>query len=342
MIQRIAILATILTLASGGAIAQDNPPQPKGKLSGYMFGDYFYNIGNHDRSMKDLNGFQFRRIYLTYDHAISPEFDSRFRLEADQSANTSDGKIGVFVKDAYLRWKNLFEGSDLFFGISPTPAFEISEDHWGYRSLEKTIMDLRGIVSSRDFGADLRGRITGDGTVNYWVKLGNNSGNRPLSNKYHRYYGQLHFKPDKNWQATVYADLASAPSLAGDLSNNRIVLSAFAGYRNETFAAGIEGFYRTVQNGLIVGTTRENLKTLGVSAFAWGKVADQVRLIGRVDFYDPNTSVDKDGNYLFIGALDYMPVKDVHVMPNLLVQSYQATGADSDVTGRMTFYYVFR
>ena len=50
------------------------------------------------------------------------------------------------VKDAWLKWKNIFSGSDLIFGISPTPAFDVSEGAWGHRYLEKTIMDLDGIV----------------------------------------------------------------------------------------------------------------------------------------------------------------------------------------------------
>ena len=34
---------------------------------------------------KDLNGFQFRRIYFTTDYAIDETFSARFRLESDQT-----------------------------------------------------------------------------------------------------------------------------------------------------------------------------------------------------------------------------------------------------------------
>src|SRR5258708_1048095 len=47
----------------------------KGKFSGEMYFDYFYNIQQRDTSKKDLNGFQFRRIYFTYDYAIASNFD---------------------------------------------------------------------------------------------------------------------------------------------------------------------------------------------------------------------------------------------------------------------------
>ena len=97
----------------------------QGKFGGYMVGDYYYNV-TRDQNFTSLantqpsaampgatamQAFQFRRIYFTYDNDISETFTTRFRLEVDQASNASNGKIGVFVKDAYLRWKNIFSGT---------------------------------------------------------------------------------------------------------------------------------------------------------------------------------------------------------------------------------------
>jgi hypothetical protein len=330
--------------------AQDPQTAPKGKFSGYMFGDYFYNIQQKDTSRKDLNGFQFRRIYLTYDYAIAPNFDTRFRLEDDQAELFSNNKFGVFVKDAYLKWKEVFQGSTLVFGLSPTPAYDVSEESWGYRSLEKTIMDLRGIVPSRDLGIDLKGKLTSDGTINYWMKIGNNSGNTPESDKFKRYYAQLHFKPAANLQVIASADYDAEAKITDTYDqqtkeNTRIVVSGFINYKEtDNYSLGIEGFYKTAQNNFrpSSSTALENQHTYGVTFFAWGTVADNVRLVGRFDMYDPNSSVDNDGNYLFIGAVDYLPAPDVHIMPNFYYQSYQATSAQSDIVARMTLFYIFK
>jgi hypothetical protein len=346
-----AILA--LFLFALPAIGQDStatPPPPKGKFSGYMFGDYYYNVQQRDTTKKDLNGFQFRRIYFTYDYAISPRFDSRFRLEADQAALSSNGKIGVFVKDAWLKWKNVFEGSDFLFGMSPTPAYDASEEAWGYRSLEKTIMDLRGIVPSRDLGVDLKGKLTSDGTANYWLKIGNNSGNTPEGDKFKRFYGQLLFKPSPGLQIIASADYDAEAKVTDTFDgatkdNNRVVLSGFAGYQEKGKCSfGVEGFYRTAQNSYrpSAGVGLESQNTFGLTAFVWDQVSEDIRLVGRVDFYDPNSSVDKDGNFLFIGALDYLATSDVHIMPNIYVQSYQAENVQADVVARMTFFYNFK
>lgn len=122
----------------------------QGKLSGYMFGDYYYNVAR-DKNYATLSNtgmagaapggtamqaFQIRRVYFTYDNDISETFTTRFRLEADQGTDVlNSGKIGVFVKDAYLKWKNIFSGSDFIFGIQPPPTYDVSEAAWGYRSL---------------------------------------------------------------------------------------------------------------------------------------------------------------------------------------------------------------
>ncbi|MGE5497856.1 MAG: hypothetical protein ACM3Q2_07295, partial [Syntrophothermus sp.] len=242
---KIIILFSALVLVLAGSLTAQEKPSPK--LSGLMFGDYFYNIDQKDSSKKNLNGFQFRRIYVTTDYTISESFDTRFRLEADQSASslTSGGKIGVMVKDAYLKWKNIFQGSDFYFGISPTPEIETAESFWGYRSLEKTITDLNGIISSRDLGVDLRGKFDESGTIKYWVKIGNNSGNAPEVNKYKRFYGMLQFMPLNFFQFTVYGDYASYAPKTDPLDKQAKGNNAFVGalhlnfFQKDVYSAGV-------------------------------------------------------------------------------------------------------
>ena len=199
MNKKLFIVSIIILFSSIGFAQDDN----WGKISGQFFVDYFYNVArdgnftNFDdtavEGVKDLNGFLLRRASLNYDKNISEKFSARFRLEADSKSNSSNNKIGVFVKDASLKWKNIFEGSDLIFGIQPTPSFDVSEKYWGYRSLEKTIQDLRGFVSSRDLGIALRGNISESNKINYTVMFGNNSGNSAETDKYKRYYAAVRF-----------------------------------------------------------------------------------------------------------------------------------------------------
>jgi hypothetical protein len=335
----------------------------QGKFSGLMFGDYFYNIERDSgidtlkntalTGKKDLNGFQFRRIYFTYDYKISDDFDSRFRIEADQT--TANNKIIVFIKDAFLKWKNIFKGSDLIFGIQPTPAFEVSESVWGYRSLEKTILDLRGIVSSRDIALSLKG-VLSEKLVYYWIMIGNNSGVSPEIDKYKRFYGHIQVNLSEFVYLTLYGDLKVRPDLKvgnenTSLSNNDITSALFIGYKNKTFSIGSEGFIQARENGMKkqLGSASEysSLNTLGLSFFGSYNFSGSFGLMSRFDFFDPNIDNTFKGdsrNYYLLGAR-FNPVETVSIMPNIIIETYESDSAmdyDPSVTVRLTFYYQFQ
>ena len=371
------LLAIGLFVASGNLFSQ-------GKFSGYMFGDYYYNVArdssfNHTApsnaasssaapGTKAMQAFQLRRVYFTYDNDISEQFSGRFRLEADQAANASNGKIGVFVKDAYLKWKNVFSGSDLIFGIQPPPAYEISEAAWGYRSLEKPIMDLRGIVSSRDQGISLHGKLVSDGMVNYWIMVANNSGNSPETDKYKRYYAHIHVKPSANLQATVYADLADRADFndayhsGSTLSNSPITTALFVGY-SEPFAynLGVEAFLQNTSNALkdTLSKSYSSRSALGISIFGSYNLMPELAVVARYDNYNPSTaSKGKDPvkvtssvannnlarNYIIAG-LSYKADKNIYIIPNIVYETYEApksrTAPDASVTARLTLHYIF-
>jgi len=353
--RKIYSLLLIVILAATVSHAQDL--KDKVKFSGLMFGDYYYNIDNVDAKSKNLNGFQYRRIYITTDYAVAENFDARFRLETDQSANsnTAGGKLGVMVKDAYLKWKGIFSGSDLIFGLSATPAFDISEGAWGYRSLEKTIMDYNGIVSSRDMGVDLKGKLTDNGSVNYWVKIGNNNGNAPENDKYKRYYGLLQIKPAAGFQVTGYFDYAAKADVTDKVdkttkSNNAYVASLFLNYQQSSdFAIGVEAFTRSIQNGFAKNAVSalQDQKSFGVSAWAWATLSEKFKAVVRYDSFDPNTDNDDDGTGLLIAGIDYKAAKNVSIIPNVEVGTFQkavnANGSTSksNVQGRVTFSFTF-
>ncbi len=366
-------LLVVLIVISFSVRAQE---KSSGRFSGYVFGDYFYNAARDTgissfsnvatQGKKDMQGFQLRRIYFTYDYEISDIFSTRFRLEADQVSNTSDGKIGVFVKDAYLRWKNIFSGSDLFFGIQPPPAYEISEALWGYRSLEKTIMDLRGIVSSRDIGVALKGRFDEGGTVNYWLMVGNSSGNKPESDKYKRAYAHLYFKPAKNLHVTLYGDLKFQPSISDPnstatpkptLSNDVITTALFVAYsEKDVFTLGAEAFVATTANGIKKGAVApfemKSKNAIGLCVFGSYNIQPDVAAVVRFDYFDPNSDRDfkGDARSYIVAGLSWKPDKNVSIIPNVQIESYQARPATSttpeikykaSVTPRVTLFYVF-
>ena len=350
------ILLAALSLTS--IIYTQDKPVPK--ISGYMFGEYFYNVARDTGisslsnvatgGKKDLNGFQFRRIYFTYDNEISSTFSARFRLEG-----TTGSPI---IKDAYLKWKNVFDGSDLLFGLQPTPAFEISEGFWGYRSLEKTILDLRGIVTSRDLAVSLKGKLDESAMIKYWVMFGNNSSTGAESDKYKRLYAHLQFAPTEKISLTVYSDYKMQPSIndlkststpKATLNHNALTTAVFAGYtEKDMFKFGFEGFLQSTPNDYKDGSPDSlvSKNAIGLSVFGSYNLSAVLSLVGRYDLFDPNMNnkAKSDSRNYFIFGADWKADKNVSIIPNILYETYEGIGSrsvEASVTARITLFYTF-
>jgi len=84
---------------------QDTPQNDRVmKIRDYAFGDFYWAAASHDESLKDRNGFWFRRIYLTFDKAMAEQLDMRLRFEMNSAGDFgSDARLEPFAKDVYLR-----------------------------------------------------------------------------------------------------------------------------------------------------------------------------------------------------------------------------------------------
>src|ERR1035437_970985 len=207
--KKLQIMLIALILLSFNAFSQKDTAQtkkafvPSGKLWGYVFGDFTYKAHTNSFNMsntqyattpKDYNLFDIRRIYLGYDYDISEHFSTQLLL-AYEGQNASDGSRTVFIKAANLRWKNIFKNSDLVMGQMSTPTFATtSESVWGYRSLEKTIMDERKIGGSNDVGVSLQGKLNDKGDYGYNLMISNGSGATPETDKFKKFYADMYIK----------------------------------------------------------------------------------------------------------------------------------------------------
>jgi len=328
-------------------VIQTEPDYPRGRISGYMFGDAYYNVnGSSDSTRvnldgngpigKTLDGFQIRRAYFQLDNDLSVKYSTRFRLEMDGKELTSGGKLGVFVKNAYLQVRSLIPRGNFFFGEITTPTFENSEEFWQYRSIEKTIVDFRGTPSS-DLGVELKGFADPDHKIGYSAMIGNGQGQKPENNRNKRLYFALPLNLVRDLKIEPYADYEHGLNGA-----DKALYKLFAGYEFKKVAIGAE-----VLDQVIHSRTVPNSEPRGFSSFARMTPSPTLGAFARYDRWEPNkraaNRVDQD---LMIGGLDWQPYKDVHVMPNVEATKYRAKGtatapAHDDLQARVTFYYRF-
>jgi len=300
----------------------------EGKVSGLMCGDFYYNFSDPDTSVHN-NGFQLRRVYFNYDRDLSETFSVRFRLEMNSSPG---GQLEPYIKNAYLAWKNLVPNSTLYFGAQGTPTWGVAEKVWGYRSVEKTIMDLRGAGSSADLGIGIKGKLNESGTFGYHVLVANGEGKKGESNEFKKVFVSIPVVLAGNIDVVPYVDYEGG---AHDMTKQTLAL--FVGITGETMKAGVEVFQKTDKKAF----AGDDLVKNGFSVFGSASVAEKLTGFARFDMYDPNTDLDKDGNNLIIAGLDYEVEKDVNVIPNIRIESYELSDIDNLITAMLTFYYRF-
>jgi hypothetical protein len=351
--------------------------KPSGKLWGYAFGDFLYkghtnsfNMSNtqYGSTPKDFTSFEFRRIYLGYDYDISEHFATQLLLAYEGATFTSDGNRSVYIKSANLRWKNIFHNSDLVIGQMSTPTFATtSEPMWGYRSLEKTIMDLRKIGGSNDVGISLQGKLNDKGDFGYNLMIGNGSGAKPEADKYKKFYGDVYVKfIDQKIILDLGADNEWAQ--AKPYQKNKTTYKAFLAYQTKMFTMGLEAFQQVQKNNTIFteaapSTVKDTVNALasGVSIFARGTISKKLGYVLRYDYYNPDTKFNKNNLYaasytgvftesLVLAGLDYTPIKNVHLMPNVWYDMYNNRNAavnnlsikSDDLAFRLTVHYIFK
>ena len=353
----------LFIFSCASAFSQD---QPAGKVHGYLFGDYYYKMGGEnvkavsstqysDSALNKSGAFQIRRIYLYYEHNLSEKFFAQFLLEAnDKSVEytadkngkpTKDGRHTVFVKLAYLEWKDIIPQGNLAIGMVPTPSWALSEKLWNYRSIEKTITDMRGLGGASDIGVTLRGKFGNDGLFGYAFMIGHGNGQKPENNKSKKYYGSLSAKPLKSLTLEVYGDRESKiMNSQSHETMSRTTLKGLAAYQNEKFTLGAELMSQTQKK--VTDTT--DVKPFGLSLFAWAPIpgSNKLAAFARFDTYDPNRDISTDFKENFISlGLDYTPIKNVHIMPNIWLNSFSGKGGakrEMDKVARITFFYVYK
>jgi hypothetical protein len=363
-ITMVAMLGAFGASSARGQSGETAPDFPRGRISGYIWADAYYNVtgdpahrynssgadsanqlldgsfassGQPRLIGRDLNGVLIRRIYFQHDADLSIKYSTRFRLEVDSKSLTSDGKLGLNVKAAYFQAKNVLPRGHFLIGVLSTPIWETSEEAWAYRSIEKTIADFRGLGGSADIGLQMKGYADDAHKVGYNLMVGNGFGQKPENNRYKKVYFGLPVRPTGDLTIEPYADYEWVAGGA-DLATYKL----FLGYDMKRMLLGAEMVDRVTH-----ATSGPNKEPFGLSFFGRYKAAENVKLFARYDRFQPNTrAADRVDADLYIAGVDWSPAKDVFIMPNVMTTQYRARGtADApphhDLQARVTFNVKF-
>lgn len=346
--RRLGILCLFLLISISSVQAQVKLGDDA-SLSGRVFSDYYWVASSHNEDLENNNGFWFRRIYLTYNRELGGSFSTRLRLEMGNEGDfVSSSDMFPSVKDAYLKWEN--DQHEVLAGISSTPTFGLVEDLWGYRSVEKTPLDLHDLGSSRDFGIAARGTLGSENKWGYHAMLGNGQSNGPEVNQGKKVMLSIHHKLTENWIVEAYGDFNS---FAED--EYWTTLQGFAGYQTENTSLGLLYARQFRNNPDVIPGHSQDVTLEIASIFARTSFTDQTSGFLRIDrMFDPNP--DGEGiSYIpmsneakptfIVGGMDFLIESGIHLIPNIEAVMYgesaQGTTPKSDLIPRLTLFFQF-
>jgi hypothetical protein len=257
---------------------------------------------------------------------------------------TTSAKMSPDVKDAYVKWHN--DKHQILAGISSTPTFGLTEEVWGYRSVEKSPQDLFGFGSSRDFGLSFKGQLDAGGNVHYQFFIGNGNGNKSEINKGKKFMLSLSYDITNHITIEGYGDW-------NDQENqDSYTLQGFAAYRSDKFNVGLLYSYQTRENVFVSGQDYDlNLASLFTNFQLSDKVNGYLRadhifdpyLTGATNDYIPFASGVEPT--FMVGGIDVELDENVHLMPNVEAVAYGedtfGQTPDTDVIPRLTVFYKF-
>ena len=322
----------------------EETPAPPFKISGLVFGDYYYVAQSHRDDLVGQNGFWIRRLYFTYDHTLSKSLSLRVRLEANSKGDfKSTGVATPYIKDLWLKWA--FGAHALVFGLAPTPNIDFIDAFQGYRSVEKNPFDLYRWDSSRDLGLVVQGGLGKEGRTRYSLQFGDGSGTGSETDASKAVRGQLSHRFASGLVLEGYADWQDRPD-GRDVST----LEAFAGWQEKSWRASLQYGH---QDRAGAGPGGSDLSLDFLSAFAAVQVAPRVTVLGRVDRnFDPIPNGE---------TIDYMPFSDqaksvfgyvgvdvtlaktVHLIPNVEMTVYgeakDGSTPGTDLVPRVTLFF---
>jgi len=285
---------------------------------------------------KNFDALSFQRIYLGYDYFFNNKFSAHIVLAHEEfydggsTAATKDnidntGDRIMYIKYCNFEWDNIFKGSNLTVGAIVTPSFPTTEEpFWGYRSLERTIMDMRGIVSSNDVGINLGGKFWSqkdasgkeNACIGYNIMVGNNTNATPDNTgitaadieNFKRYYGNVYgkFLNDKIL-VDFYSDYHTVTP-----GQNDLVWRGIVGYKEKNWNISAEYFNEGMSNQAVItagpGLSKNDTTNIARSGFSFEGAITLLRdkntdapkfgLVARYDMYNPDGNFNANNTYL--------------------------------------------
>jgi hypothetical protein len=318
---------------AAAAAANNPPPAPSGWWSNTSIsGRAYYDLTNINASNNGtktntatnaVNGvtngngtnFDLKRFYVGIDHTFDSVFSANVTTDVTYDGTT--GASQIFLKKAYLQAKIVPELT-IRAGSADLPWVPYVEGIYGYRYLEKVMVDRTSFGTSADWGVHVLGTAL-DGIVSYAFSAVNGGGYKkaPIGGDANR-FNQLDYEGRISASYEGFnlgiggytGKLGTASGVTQFHTANR--WDALAAYVADGLRVGVEYFSATDYSAALVQSSTPGDSAHGLSGFASYQFLPQWGAFGRFEYVDPNakTAVNKEDQFYTFGV-QYSPVKIV-------------------------------
>jgi hypothetical protein len=315
---RAALVAGGFTLLTETALlGQAQPTPPTVTVSGVAHGQYSYQLAD---TAAHQNTFAVTRAYLN----VIGRFPAGVLTRITADVYTSGSSLAYRLKYAYAAYTP--QGSPLTFklGLIHTPWLDWEEHLWDYRMQGSMPIERNGYATSADFGAGIDGTWSQD-LVSFQVAVVNGEG-----------YGGGVGDQRKDLQARTSVRLLKTDDMSrvGGLR-----LTGYAGIGKPTsggtrnrFIGMVSYRSRTAMVAAQIASTKDTVAATPLASTSGRLIAGyavlnvqgtKAAVIGRVDFYDPNTAATDDRQTRVIAGASYQVAPQLRVLADLDRVSYQ-------------------
>lgn len=295
-----ALLLSVTSLAHAGDKPGDEKPKPEVEVGGMVYAHYGLDLTD---GKKNFNDFGVDRAYVFAKAKIAPRLGARITLDADRMKPVStdtgdftfDTKYRIFLKHAYLEWKDFAPGMKVRAGMIDTPYQPFFDQFWEHRYVAKGMSDEQGLMSTSDLGVSIGGTHA-KGLVDWTAGVYNGEG-----------YSKVEVDSGKSVEARITVD----PLARGE--KYTLPLTGFVDYHMNQDAdptityAGSAGFkmpYVWIW-GEYVGRSQGAASGGGYSAAVLPGMPKVGRLVFRYDHWDPSNDTDKDATDKIVGGVSH-------------------------------------
>jgi hypothetical protein len=254
----------------------------------------------HGRNQFDLD-----RVYLNVRGTLSRGALYRVTLDASR---TSGDRLFNFLKYAY--------GGITFnpqvtavLGMQQTPLIDFQETIWKYRFVQKVLSDNEGKLASSDLGVGAEGLISP--ALAYKVLIANGEGyTAPETGRDKTFAGRLTYTLQQGLRISAFAQYGLSDTTGVDKSGKGTFSNGLVRDRYDltiSFERPLGAVYLEAlgaeEEPFPAGSHRT--QSGGVSLAGWYEFAQDWRVIGKYDVFDPDRRKDDNSHFSGVAGIGY-------------------------------------